>query len=168
MKIQKKLSVFLMIMTMVMGSQIFAQQSNDLAKIFVRIYDMKGSKLAKGTILSLTDDGIILRAKKKPVSLALSDIGRIKTKRSGGHNVLMGAGIGAATGIILGVASSDPDAGFLSYSAGDGAIGGGIMLGTAGAAIGGITVLFKKSKTYIIEGDAVKWEEFRTAIGDGS
>lgn len=167
MKIKKKLSLFLMIMTMVMSFQIYAQQNNDLEKIFVRIYDMKGRKIATGKILSVTDDGIGLKAKKKPVNIALSDIGRIKTKRSGGHNVLMGAGVGALTGIALGVVSSDPDAGFLSYSAGDGAVGGGIMLGTAGAAIGGITVLFKKSKTYTIEGDAVKWEEFRTAIGDG-
>jgi len=167
MKIQHKLLPILMILTMVTGSQIFAQQSNDLTKIFVRIYDLQGSKIAKGKILSITDDGIRLKAKKRPVSVAVSEIGRVKTKRSGGHNVLMGASVGAATGIILGVASSDPDAGFLSYSASDGAAGGGIMLGTVGTVIGGITVLFKNSKTFAIAGDPVKWEAFRTAIGAG-
>jgi hypothetical protein len=167
MRIQKKLLVLLMIMTMVMGSQIFAQQSNDLGKIFLRIYDMKGRKMATGKILSVADDGISLKAKKKPVNIAASDIGKIKTKRSGGHNVLMGAGVGAATGIILGVASSDPNASFLGYSATEGATGFGVLLGATGAAIGGITVIFKKPKTYDIEGDAVKWEEFRAALGSG-
>ena len=167
MKIQKKLSVFLMIMTMLMGPQIFAQQDIDQANMYLRIYDLKGSKMAKGKMLSITGDGISLKGKKNPVLIAFSDIGQVKTKRSGGHNVLMGAGVGAATGIILGVASSDPDASFLGYSATEGASGFGVILGTAGAAIGGITVLFKKSKTYAIEGDPEKWEEFKTAIGDG-
>jgi hypothetical protein len=34
-------------------------------------------------------------------------------------------------------------------------------LGTPGAAIGGLTILFKKSNTYSINGDSTKWKKFQ-------
>lgn len=33
-----------------------------------------------------------------------------------------------------------------------------------GAALGGITILFKNTKTYLINGDLIKWKEFQSVV----
>jgi len=131
-------------------------------KIFVRIFDQGGIKIAKGKILSLTDEAIHLSKSKKPISISIQDIGYIKTKRSGGHNVLLGAGAGAGVGIIIGAASSTDS--WFTYSASEGASGAGLAMGVFGAGIGGITALFKQQKNYPINGDPVQWQAFRESI----
>jgi len=64
---------------------------------------------------------------------------------------------------ILGTASADPEA-FLGWTAGEGVVLGVILGAPAGAAIGGITALFKNSSTYIIDGDLVKWKAFSEIV----
>jgi len=45
------------------------------------------------------------------------------------------------------------------------ATGSGILMGATGAAVGGLTALFKKVETYSIDGDAGKWTSFQTDMG---
>lgn len=140
-----------------------AQDTLQTKKVFVRIFNNSGEKIAKGKVFSLTNDAIHLSKGEKSLTVSLENIGYIKTKRSGGHNVLMGAGAGAAVGIVMGIASSDPDA-WLGYTAAEGATGVGLAMGTVGAVVGGITVLFKKQKTFVINGDPKQWESFKMAM----
>jgi len=140
-----------------------AQDTIQTKKIFVRVFNESGNKIAKGKIFSLTDDAIYLSKGEKSVTISLKDIGYIRTKHSAGHNVLLGAGAGAAAGMILGAASADSD-GWFGYTEAEGATGFGLLMGTVGAAVGGITVLFKNSDKFEINGDPKRWEAFQVAM----
>lgn len=129
--------------------------------MFVRIYNLEGKKTDKGKVIAVTDSTLQLKRTKGIESINFNDIGMIKTKRSAGNNILMGSAIGATSMAIIGAASADESSWIFSYSAGEGAAAGAFLGGTAGAAVGGITILFKNSKTFTINGELQKWKEFQ-------
>jgi len=153
----KRLVTFLFLVSI--GYQVCAQKA-----IFVRVYDLNGKKINTGRVLTTTDTSLQLKKESRDtVNLSITSIGTIKTKRSGGHNVLMGSVAAAGAFAIFGAATADPDV-FLGYTAGEGAVGGLVLGIPVGAAIGGITVLFKKSGTFVINGDIKKWKAFHSYI----
>lgn len=145
------------------GFNLCAQEKPIEIREFIRVYDLNGNKTHKGVIQSVSDTVLHLKQEGKIYDIGLSTIGKIKTKRSAGHNVFMGAVIGGTPAAILGAASADPDE-FLGYTAGEGLMAGALIGGGLGAAVGGLTALFKNPKTYIINGDPQKWQEFRAMI----
>jgi hypothetical protein len=151
-------------MILILSSTIYAQNQIENTNIFVRVYDFQGKKIAKGKILSISETSLQLYSKGESVSVMVDGIGSIKTKHSAGNNVLMGAATGATLIAILGATTADPDAWLFAYSAGEGAAAGALLGGTAGAAIGGITILFKNSKSYEINGELEKWKAFKEMI----
>lgn len=148
-----------------MSINMFAQSEGEILNIFVRVYDLEGRKIGKGKILSVTDSTLNLKRKNKTYNFSMSKIGYIRTKRSAGNNVLIGA---AATGTALatlGGASGGTEGGFISFSAEDLAVGGLVVGSVFGAGIGGITAIFKNSKAFEINGKKEKFEAFREAVG---
>ena len=145
--------------TLILSINVCAQNELENTNVFVRVYNLQGEKISKGKILSFSETSLQLNRKRESVKIPVDSIGSIITKRAGGNNVLLGAAIGATTMAILGAATAEPDD-FLGYTAGEGAIGGALAGGISGAAIGGITILFKNSKSYEINGDKVKWKAF--------
>ena len=125
---------------------------------------MKGKKIAKGYFMLATDSTLILERKSKTNDINVASIGHIKTKRSGGNNVLTGSLTGMTTGIILGASTADPDAWIFSYSATEGATAFGLLGAIGGAALGGIVSGVKNSNTYIINGDNNNWKIFKEFI----
>jgi hypothetical protein len=150
--------------TLILSISVYAQNEFENTNVFVRVYDLQGKKISKGKILSISETSLQLNRKVASVKIPVSSIGSIKTKRSAGHNVLVGTAIGATSMAIVGAASADTDAVFLGGTKVDGAVGGAILGGTAGAVIGGITILFKNSKSYEINGDKGKWKAFKEMI----
>ncbi|NEW78161.1 MAG: hypothetical protein GZ086_01800 [Gelidibacter sp.] len=150
--------------TLILSINIYSQNRFEKTKAFVRVYDLQGKKIGKGKILSISDTSLQLNRKVASAEIPVNSIGSIKTKRSAGHNVLKGAVIGASTMAILGAATANPDDWFLAYSAGEGVAVGAVFGGAGGAAIGGITILFKNSKSYEINGDLKKWKAFNEII----
>lgn len=150
--------------TLLLSINLCAQNEFQNTKVFVRIYDLQSKKIAKGKIVSISETAVQLANKGETIDIPLSSIGAIKTKRSAGHNVLVGAGSGATAIAILGAATADPDDWLFGYTAGEGAAAGALLGGTAGAAIGGLTILFKNSKSYDINGDKVKLEAMKASI----
>ncbi|MFT5244311.1 MAG: hypothetical protein ACI8QQ_002249 [Psychroserpens sp.] len=148
----------------VLSININAQEGTKEANVFVRVYDLQNKKISKGNILLISDTSIELKAKKGPMKIEAKGIGLIKTKRSAGNNILKGAVIGGSVFALLGVATADPDAWILGYTAAEGAAAGAILGGTAGAAIGGLSSLFKNSESYTINGDEFKFKEFKEMI----
>lgn len=146
---------------LILSINISAQEGTEKTNVFVRVYNLQGKKISKGNIFSISDTSLQLKGKREPVIIDASSIGLIKTKHSGGNNVLMGAATGATALAIFMAASDGPNDGF--DPAGAAAVGG-FLGGIAGAAIGGLTSLFKKSKSYIISGDELKWKEFKETI----
>ncbi len=152
---------------LILGISVYAQVKNEKKDVFVRVFDLQGKKIGKGKILSISDTSIELKGKSEsPIEVA--NIGLIKTKHSGGHNVLIGAACGATLFAIIGAVSGDSgsseDFNITFWSSEEGAAGGGLVGGATGAAIGGLTILLKKSNSYEINGDELKLKEFKEKL----
>ena len=141
----------------------YAQES-EINNLFVRVYDLQGQKISKGKVLAVTDNSLQIKSNKGLINFDVQSIGLIKTKRSVGNNILIGSAIGATSMAIFGASTADPDAMFFNYTAGEGASAGFIVGIPLGAAVGGITAIFKNSKTYSIDGDLLKWKVFQDMI----
>ena len=152
--------------TLILSFTMYAQDVFKKDSYFVRVYDLHGKKIGKGRISSITDTILHLSRNEEPLKIPVSSIGSIKTDRSAGHNVLIGAVTGATAMAVVGVASSDRDPRWIEWSAGEGAAAGAILGGLGGAAVGGVTVLFKNSKSNEIKinGDELKLKAFKEVI----
>ena len=137
---------------------VTAQELPKKSKIFVRVYNNEGQKIAKGKMLKITDDSLILKKGGRSVAVPLSKIMYIKTKRTNNHNVLLGgvSGVGFSLfGLSQSKGSSWDTVGFIILTPVFVAIGGGI---------GYLTSLFKKPVHYSIQMDSIKWQAFKEAM----
>ena len=125
---------------------ITAQELPKKSKIFVRVYNNEGKKIAKGKILQITDSTLVLKKGSKSITVLSSEIMYIKTKRTKGHSVL----IGALPGVALLTFSNDAYASV-----------GAVFLTLVGTTAGFISSLFKKSIKYHFTGDITKWKGFK-------
>lgn len=142
----------------------FAQKETVEKGLFIRVFNLEGKKINKGHVAFVGDSILGLKKNGNDIEINVKEIGTIKTKRSAGHNILIGSAIGTATGAILGAASADPDAWIFGYTAAEGATGFGLAGALGGAAIGGISIAFKNSTTFIINGEELRWKEFQKTI----
>ena len=154
----------IVVITLIFSVSVYAQNDLESANFFVRVYDLDGKKIGKGKIISISQASLHLVRQKETIKIPVISIGSIRTKRSTGNNVLIGATTGGAALGVLGAASADPDAFILPSTAEEGFIAGAIIGGTLGAAVGGITALFKNSKTFEINGDMENLKEFEKII----
>lgn len=100
------------------------------------------------TVASLTADGLAVRDSAGVVTeVPIASLKRVSVhrgRRSAGRGFLRGAalggGIGAGSGVIMGLASGDDDAQytFFALTAEEKAVLGAIVLGGAGAVVGGL------------------------------
>jgi hypothetical protein len=150
--------------TLIVCFNNYAQDGVKKANIFVRVYDLQGNKIGKGRINYITDTLLHLSRNKEYLDIPVRSIGTIKTNRSAGNNILVGAATGATALAIFGVATSDRDPGWIEWNAGEGAVLGVVVGGIGGAAIGGITVLFKNPVFFEINGSALKLKAFKELI----
>lgn len=135
---------------------ITAQELPKKSKIFVRVYNNEGQKIAKGKILNITDDTLILKKGSGSITVPSNEIMYIKTKRTNGHNMLIG-GI-AGGGYALYGASKSGDWGVVA------AVILTPIFAAIGSGIGYITTLFKNSQHYSIQGDPIKWQGFKETM----
>tara|TARA_R110001592_G_scaffold68729_9_gene210782 strand:+ start:129 stop:593 length:465 start_codon:yes stop_codon:yes gene_type:complete len=135
---------------------ITAQKLPKKSKIFVRVYNNEGEKIAKGKILNITDDALILKKGSSSITVATADIMYIKTKRTNGHNMLIG-GLAGGGYALYGASQS-----------GDWGVVAAVILTPIFTAIGGgigyLTTIFKNSVHYSIQGDPIKWQGFKEAM----
>ena len=96
----KRLVTFLFLVSI--GYQVCAQKA-----IFVRVFNLNGKKINTGRVLATTDTSLQLKTESRDtVNLSINSIGTIKTKRSAGHNVLMGSVAAAGAFAIFGAATA--------------------------------------------------------------
>ena len=149
---------FFLAFGLILCLNITAQELPKKSKIFVRVYNVEGQKIAKGKMLKITDNSLVLKKGNRSVAVPLSDIMYIKTKRTNNHNVLIG-GSGGLAFSLFGLSQSNSDGwstlGFVVLTPVFVAIGSGI---------GYITSLFKKSIHYSIQGDPIKWQGFKEVM----
>ena len=129
------------------------------AQRFVRIYNSRGHKIAKGRLvdISCTDSTIVIKKSISNDTISIQNVSYIKTKHSVGNNILIGIIINAPLGLLIGSANSDNDKG----NAALGGLGVGALVGTID---GVITSLFKNSLTYNISGNMQQWHLARFAL----
>ena len=95
--------------------------------IFVRVYDLEGKKMNKGRVLSVTNPSLHLKKGRRAVIIPVQNIGYIKTKRSEGHNVLVGSLIGLTTGTIAAMAYGNSEPGITPPTIEEGLAVGAIL-----------------------------------------
>ena len=161
----KQIKILAFAIVLIFSIRAYAQKEAKTHNVFLRVYNLEGKKISKGSIVFMNDSLLGLKNSSDKVKISMKDIGFIKTKRSAGNNVLIGAASGATLGVIMGVSTADPDAWILGYTAGEGAAVFGSIGALGGGAIGGLTSLIKKSETYIINGSEVNWNSFQKLIG---
>jgi len=149
-----------MIVLLVLCAQIVVAQN----KIFVQVYNLDGKLIKSGKVVSVNDTVLVIKKSAKNVELNVQNIGVIKAKKSKGNNVTKGAAIGAFLGAGFGLAVSNPDSWVFGFSKGEGALLFGAVGAVSGAGIGGITMAFKKTETYTINGDLKNWQVFKETI----
>jgi len=124
---------------------------------FVRIFDLQGKKIYKGRVISITDSSLTL---KDNVTFMATEIGMIKTKRSAGHNIGLGAAIGAviSASIFIGLVSNNGpiDDGAVIV----GALGI-VLAPIIGTVAGFISVAIKNPQTFEINGNLENWQTFK-------
>ncbi|WP_136480031.1 hypothetical protein [Cognatitamlana onchidii] len=140
----------------------YAQKPESLNKIFVRVYNLNDKKIGTGKIAFINDSVIGLRRSEVYRSLFLKDIGRIKTKKSAGNNIAKGALVGTGVGVALAITANEDD--LWPYSRGGAILAFGFSGAFYGAAVGGITAIFKNSEGFIINGDSKRWQLFKESV----
>jgi hypothetical protein len=131
--------------------------------IFVRVYDLEGNKIAKGNIYQITDTSVILK-NNTGVNLPFNNIGYIKTKRSNNHNVLIGTATGGGIGLISVLSSGGSGSGLAAGASKGISVIFAVVVTALGAGVGYLTTLFKKSETYMFNGDFIKWMNFKKSM----
>ena len=155
-------NVFLTLI-LLLGMYAYAQNETKPSKVFIRVYNLQGKKIAKGSNYTISETSLQFHKKDRLLDIPASEIGSIKTKRAAGNNLLVGAGTGATALGILGAATGN-SGGIPSYTPAEGAATFAAVGAIAGAAVGGITLLFKNSETYPINGDAGNLRVFKDRV----
>lgn len=154
------MKTFILVFLIFLSHGLYAQNS-----IFVRVYDLKGKKIAKGHVRAVTDSSLQLTVESS-ANIPVQSIGCIKTRRSGGHNILVGSIVCTASAAMAMAAftSAIRGIGVPSYTAWEGAALGAIAGLPEGVVLGSISLLFKSSKTFFVAGNLTKWKAFQSTI----
>ncbi len=138
-------------------------------KRFIRLYDEQGQMIAKGDFTATTDTSIIIQSHKTQLEIPVRQIGTIKTKRTFGHAIAIGATIGVVSGALLGLATGqaneDVYGGFgYETSAGNDVAAGALVGVVVGAAVGTIISVTQNRSTITINGNTADWQMKRKIL----
>lgn len=158
----------------------FVQRTVAQKKTFMRVIQIGTPKTIRGFYAGITDSAIIIFSHQQSDTILYSGIQQIKTRRSGGHNILLGAVGGIVAGTITGLATYkkpeprppvDPNCILcpifdyeFSLTQGEAATIGGITGGLAGVAAGGIISLSGKKNKFIVVGNSENWLVLRKTL----
>jgi len=175
----KELFLFTLIFV-AFGDRLFAQEPipGETRPMKVRLITID-RQIRHGYLYSLTDSSLLLSSEKlfpRPadtlvprgtLSFGYRRMEQVDIYRKGsiGRSVLVGLGIGAATGALLGLISGDDHSGFFSYTAGEKAAGAGLVGGTLGTLIGLIAGV-ASHHTFYIGGQQKRYEKMRRRTMD--
>jgi hypothetical protein len=155
-------------------------------KVFIASVTTMEGKIIKAPLSAVNDTQLVLKAKKRQLVVPAENLKSftLKRKNSALKGALIGFGIGAAAGVIIGLASGDdpvmsyPDPyndpfligsmavamnNAFAMTAGEKAIAGGLGLGATGAIVGTIIGAVAKKK-FTIGGKKEKFHDLQGEI----
>jgi hypothetical protein len=133
-------------------------------KTFLRVYDVHGRKITKGFITGTTDTSVLIGDGDLINSIPAKKIGRIKTKRSIGHSILMtGLFIGTSSALLSLVATAGLSR-VVSTPRGKAFVSGFFIGAGIGGALGGFWGAAKKINDFNINGNLENWRKLRPVI----
>jgi hypothetical protein len=143
---------------------------------YLRIYDLKGERIATGTIRATTDSGIILHKGRVDFEISYHEIGTIRAYRTVFHDLLLTSLVTVTTGYITGKAQDGQTSHASNNSSYSGMfsnlqlnlpsntefnVAAGIW---AGQIIGGGIYLGKKKRKYHLDGSYQAWMQIRVLL----
>ncbi len=133
--------------------------------LFLRVYDLSGSKIAKGEFISASDSSLTLKNGKN-ITIPYNNIGNIKTGRTIGHYVWKSAFPLAVTNAITTsiVTNNYPTSQTRNYWGGESALIGGVSGAAVGFIICWIDGKLKGVTPLEINGDMAQWQKTRAAL----
>lgn len=163
--------LFFLLMTI--GWELQAQDSSKVSNDFIRIYDLEGKKIGSGFVQSFTDSSMIIKKQEMTFLFLFENIGTIKTQRSAGNNILIGAVFGMVTlgvlGWVAGEKAGPPiktDLG--TFTQEDTRPRNAVLGALAGAVIGGlggaVSLINRKSQEFEIGGEIEGWNAFKAGM----
>jgi hypothetical protein len=143
----------------------FCVIANAQKKTFMRVYHLSGAKIEKGFLKTTTDSSIVINKRSGTTEIPVSKIGHIKTRRSLGHDILIGSVIGGSgLGILLAASADYEPSCWICWTVGEGLVGGLIIGAIGGGAVGTLTGVFKRSVVFTINGDENMWGKQRAVL----
>lgn len=136
---------------------------------FIRIFNKEGRKIARGNLISTTDTSVIIQQHKKQVEILITSVGFIKTQRTFGHAIALGATIGALAGALIGLAAGGDsgNAQFTEFdSEGTGLASGVIVGATGGIVLGAAISSLQKRKMIVINGSVDEWQQKKQLLNE--
>lgn len=145
--------LFLLLLFCTVTSSLQAQK-----RVFVRVFDSKGMKIARGQLKVVTDSSLIISRKSGDREVVVSDIGSIRLRRSTGNSIVTAAAVLGASGAVIGGISSTPESSsFIDFTPAEGAVLG-LVLGTATGAVTGLVISsFRRKPLFIINQNRESW-----------
>lgn len=143
-----------LIMCLVLLITISAQSQK---KTFIRIFNETGKKTYKGFLMAASDSSLTILNGEKTSEIPVSQITTIKLRRSFGHTVLVTTLILGTSIAILGIATADPSAGFIAYTAGEGALAGLAFGGGLGVVTGSIIASLRDRPAFKVNMKQEQW-----------
>jgi hypothetical protein len=159
----------LLLFSVIFFNNSYAQDNNssgnNTKKIFVRLYNSNNEQIGKGDLLYGSDSSIEVKRNSRLNTFPVQQVAYIKTRRSVGHSILIGAAVGTATGIILIAASAGANTQNSEGTAASfGEALGGVAAPFVGVAAGSIAAAFRKRETIIVNGSAEQWKDARKKL----
>lgn len=121
---------------------------------FVRLIDKHNHKIAKGHITGVTDSTVLIYRSGKEFHVPIEQVNFILQGRSAGFNILIGALVGGATGMIVGASTNNDEMGAVVISETVGLICGavaGTLIGVFTKAVNPVEYTHVNGKHALIE-----------------
>ena len=128
-------------------------------QLFIRVYDESGHKITSGKSYSFTDSSMLFNEPDGQFEYSYRLIESIKTKRTIGHSVLVGAATTGTALAILGAISACPGC-IEGFTVAEGVAGGFAIGAVAGGTAGAIIAETHKRETILIHKN---YESFQKA-----
>jgi len=162
---KKLVSLFLVFSLMAISCASLRTTGSKREKHGVKlIVTKKDGQQIRGELITVKPNSLLLlNIIGRDVSVGIADIKviRVVKKSKVLHGIGLGLLIGGGTGALIGFSGGDDTSGFMSFTAAEKALLGGIFLGAIGLLVGGaLGFVSGIDKTILVEDKSPRWIEF--------